>query len=112
MCKYKTDKKFNLDRHLQSEKHKRLSISNSNDRIYSCFNCNKKFLSRNGIWCHKKICGVKESNDNKYLKIISELQQNIMNQNEMLLNILSEKCLIPTTSINFNNIVTENNENK
>ena len=71
ICNYNCSRKYNLDRHLATTKHslllksdtlasklveKEQQTSVNNISKYQCENCNKKYISRNGLWKHKKVC--------------------------------------------------------
>ena len=66
-CDYKCCRKYNLDRHLSSSKHYKVTKGDENvskvsknkqhDNMLSkflCNICNKEYTSRNGLWKHKK----------------------------------------------------------
>ena len=70
-CDFNTSKKSNYTEHLKSKKHalalfsddcdKKLTENQpSLDKKYICVNCQKVYLSRNGLWCHKKKCNNSE----------------------------------------------------
>ncbi len=73
LCDYTTCKKFNLDKHLNTSKHKLLCESNNlaTEEIgkvgkvaiknYNCEYCNKEYCDKSGLWRHKKKC--KPDND-------------------------------------------------
>jgi hypothetical protein len=62
LCDYGTSKKSSFDNHKISQKHQKNIIDNNSDtkdalhKIFTCGKCNKKYLSRNGLWKHKKKC--------------------------------------------------------
>jgi len=62
ICDYYTSKKSSYDKHILTLKHKNLTLSNAGgDDIscsgkYVCKKCNKTYISRNGLWNHKKKC--------------------------------------------------------
>jgi hypothetical protein len=75
ICNYTTSRKYNLDLHLNSIKHKNsLLTTNDNDslvkisKIYQCQNCDKEFNDRAGLWRHNKKCCVIETNDEPEVK--------------------------------------------
>ena len=66
-CDYRCSRKYNLDRHLSSSKHSKVtqgdenvskvSKSEQHDNMLSkflCNICNKEYTSRNGLWKHNK----------------------------------------------------------
>ncbi len=64
ICNYCTSRKYNLDLHLNSKKHKKLILTTKNndflvklvnsEKNYKCFNCDKLFNDRAGLWRHNK----------------------------------------------------------
>jgi hypothetical protein len=75
ICNYTTSRKYNLDLHLNSIKHKNsLLTTNDNDslvkisKIYQCQNCDKEFNDRAGLWRHNKKCCVIKTNDEPEVK--------------------------------------------
>ena len=64
-CKYFTDKKSSYDKHILSQKHIKSIISdtvgNSKNNLNNknkCYNCERVYISRNGLWKHKKKCKI------------------------------------------------------
>ena len=62
-CDYKTSRKYNFDIHELSTKHAKnnettTKISKNQQNLVknNCFNCNKLFNDRAGLWRHKKKC--------------------------------------------------------
>jgi hypothetical protein len=66
LCDYETSRKSNMDNHFQSAKHQNNVLGDTGDKnkqILSkikqncsnliCENCNKQYMSRNGLWKHK-----------------------------------------------------------
>jgi len=75
ICNYTASRKYNLDIHLNSIKHKtRLLTTNDNDSLvkisksYQCQNCDKEFNDRAGLWRHNKKCCVIETHDEPEVK--------------------------------------------
>ena len=61
ICHYNTSRKYNLEIHLNSIKHKNRLLTTKNNeslveisKIYKCQNCSKEFNDRAGLWRHKK----------------------------------------------------------
>lgn len=93
---------------------------------YVCENCDKKYLSRNGLWYHKQRCLTKKTQPsyNEVLEIVNkdkEFQNFLIEQNKQFMeyimkqnaqpNITNNKNTkkIKTTTNNNNNIITNNN---
>ena len=98
-CDYNTSKKSSYEKHLLTSKHKiatigDTSVTQSSD--YTCAICSKKYMSRNGLWCHKKKCNV-EKNDEAENKNNDELHNNsnlileILKQNQEFKEMILEK---------------------
>jgi len=64
LCGFKTGNKKDFRRHILSAKHKKYVKSNNIEQIIPnitqstlfCENCNKKYVSRSGLWNHKRKC--------------------------------------------------------
>jgi hypothetical protein len=62
-CNYTTSRKYNLDLHCETIKHKNTCLATKSNeklvktsKIYECDNCDKQFNDRSGLWRHKKKC--------------------------------------------------------
>jgi protein-arginine kinase activator protein McsA len=62
-CNYVTSRKYNIELHNQSKKHKNAVLTTfDNDFLvktskqYECQYCDKSFNDRAGLWRHKKKC--------------------------------------------------------
>jgi len=62
-CNFKTDNKYNFQKHLMTSKHKKMQKMQKTQE-YICLNCKKEYKTRTGLWFHKKKCF--ESNEDKY----------------------------------------------
>jgi len=56
LCDFKCCKKGDWNRHILRPKHLQLTDCDAEKHLYNCEICNKKYKSRNGLWCHKKKC--------------------------------------------------------
>jgi hypothetical protein len=56
-CYFKCNKKYDWDRHIQTEKHKKAEIVEKNKGKIQC-ECGKYYSSKSGMWMHKKKCNV------------------------------------------------------
>jgi hypothetical protein len=75
---------------------------------FRCEICNKKYFSRNGLWKHKKLCNITQTNtdltQNNDIYIDKELMLMIINQNKELLEIVKNGTTnINTTHTNSHN---------
>ncbi len=63
-CHYSTCRKSSFNKHIQTDKHKNMTIGDAGDEKfakklqteYNCSICKKQYNSRNGLWKHKKKC--------------------------------------------------------
>jgi hypothetical protein len=70
ICDFKCSRMYNLNRHFTTNKHIVLlngdALASKKEQKeqqhtnYTCDNCNKNYVSRNGLWKHKKTCDNKE----------------------------------------------------
>ena len=123
ICDYNTSRKYNLDIHLNSVKHKNRLLTTKNNeslveisKIYKCQNCSKEFNDRAGLWRHKKKCVEKEFETNelneqndsveliKYLmKENSEFKQMIIEQNKQMIEMSKNNSVTNNNNINSHN---------
>ena len=122
-CYYSNDRKSSYDKHLTTAKHLKLTNGNKKGEI-SCINkqficefCDKPFMSRVGLWKHKKKCteenikdNTKNSNDKLVLLLVKENAEfkNIIIK--LLENVSSAN--ITNNNNNTNSHNTTNNDNK
>ena len=62
-CEFNCCKKSNYDLHLSTRKHLanvKGDIGDKKHALFICSNCDKKYISRNGLWKHKKTCYIEE----------------------------------------------------
>jgi hypothetical protein len=97
-CDYNTCKNSNYIKHLLTTKHKKLTSINTLETEkmpaeFVCDTCSKKYLSRVGLWKHRKTCCL-ESIDNTIViptNITPEIIMNIFKQNQDIQNLLVEQ---------------------
>jgi hypothetical protein len=120
LCNYNTCRKYNLELHNESMKHKNniLAIKNNENLVivsktHICENCNKIFGDRSGLWRHKKKCIIPQkeeiTSNELHLQNIELQKQNIELQKQIL-----EICknLQPSTINNTMNNCHNNSNNK
>ena len=118
ICNYNTGRKYNLDIHLNSIKHKNnVSTTNHNEPLvivsknYSCQNCAKEFNDRAGLWRHKKKCSVVEPHEESCVKNNTsdkdELITYLMKENQEFKNLILE--IVKKDTNNTINNTTNNN---
>ena len=99
LCNYNTSKRFNLDKHFLTLKHKRLSVVTKNvgkieeviETVYKCY-CGKEYKHASSLWNHKKLCTYKEpeisldiiNNENPLINVVNDLLKN----NEFKMNLI------------------------
>jgi hypothetical protein len=90
-CDYKCCKKYNWERHLLTSKH--LQVTESDHEVTEkgqkgqknqCENCGKEYVSRNGLWKHKKNCS-QEQEHKKDEPSDKELMCMLIKQNSELI---------------------------
>lgn len=97
-CNFKTNKKCNYKRHLNTKKHIIKTKQKKQNNLFLCETCKNKFKSRTSLWRHIKLC-------KKQL-----LNNNINYKNNYLINNQNYKYCI---NININNLnIFLNNECK
>ena len=122
-CDYNTSKKSSYDAHILSIKHKKHSLGDVGDKNsakilpnkYSCDSCNKQYMSRNGLWRHKKKCFQaeeveefgSESESEKEEPTEKELIMMLIKQNTQL---IEQNASLVKNGIN-NSITTTNSHN-
>ena len=111
VCDYTTSRKYNLNIHLQSERHKNNANDNDNNSIlaktskkYECQNCSKIFNDRAGLWRHNKKCNIEKSSTTDQITD-KELMMAIIKDNSELKNMILK---VIENGINNN---TNNNTN-
>ena len=84
ICNYDTIRKSQYERHIGTTKHQALVKNNMKDEL-KCYNCNKIYMDRSGLWKHKKKCKLVEENKIKSenLNLKSLILDVIKNNNEL-----------------------------
>ena len=119
VCKYTTSRKYNLDLHMDSIKHKNnVLTTNHNEPLvnvsknYQCQNCTKEFNDRAGLWRHKKKCSAVEQCDENEVKTNSsdkdELINYLMKENQEFKNLILEIVKKDTYNQSTTNNTTNN----
>ena len=119
VCKYTTSRKYNLDLHMDSIKHKNnVLTTNHNEPLvnvsknYQCQNCAKEYNDRAGLWRHKKKCSTVEQCDDNEVKNNSsdkdELINYLMKENQEFKNLILEIVKKDTYNQSTTNNTTNN----
>jgi len=107
ICEYTTSHKSHYDGHLSSLKHskwKQMEINGNKTAAESillnkcCEICNKDFISRSGLWKHKKICNNGSLNE-------------IFNDKELIIMLIKQNSELIKECSDFKNIVLEITKN-
>ena len=88
-CDYTTTSKKDYNKHLETNKHLKLSnMSENTVKIFFC-DCGKKLASRGSLYNHKKTCcSLNTKNDYK------ELYENSLKENEELKSFIKKHCIV------------------
>ena len=119
-CDYETSRKSNIELHFKSIKHQNTingDNGDTNKQILSnnkqkntnliCEICNKQYMSRNGLWKHKKICNNQE-NVASHQPEDKELINYLIKENQEFKNLILE--IVKKDNItNSNNTITHTN---
>ena len=131
-CDYITCKKSNYVKHILTIKHQgtngdKCPLEQDTKVAYVCDVCEKKYLSRNGLWVHKKTCNQKKNiimddlsdknlivmliNDNKEMRnLLIEQSKEKTEFNTMIIDAIKNVTTSNTTNNNYMN--NNNNNNK
>jgi hypothetical protein len=121
ICDYGTSKKSSFDNHNLSAKHQKKHKSDENGdkcdtkpafmlstvKKIVCKNCDKSYMSRNGLWKHKNKCNILAVNDN--FVIDKEFVMMIIKQNAELQTNVLELMKKGTHNIISQNTNSQNN---
>ena len=122
-CDYKTCKKNDFDRHLQTQKHfGNIATTNGNTNLvkeYKCDNCDKKYKDRTGLWKHKKTCVKKDVMEEKEVNLLvqylmkenAEFKQLMLDQNKQMVELAKKSAGHHNTNTNNNNTNNNNTNN-
>jgi hypothetical protein len=117
ICNYVTSRKYNLELHNNSIKHKNNGLTTNIAKIskkYKCENCIKQFKDRAGLWRHKKKCFEDNTEfiDGINIKDKDALVLHLLKQNSELQNKIIDMASKSTiTNNNSNSHNTTNNNN-
>lgn len=97
-CDYNTCKISNYSKHLLTAKHKKLTnvntlLTEKSPPEFVCDTCSKKYLSRVGLWKHRKTCSLEPIENTIVIPttITPEIIMNIFKQNQDIQNLLVEQ---------------------
>jgi len=119
-CDYLTSNKYDYEKHIITIKHinKEKSIEScdlsiisekkSQEKKFTCENCNKEYKDNSGLWRHKKKCNTEENcdietEDNKSYQEVQEIMKYLMKENLEIKNIMLEAFKNGTHNTTNNN---------
>jgi len=104
ICDYKTANLFDYNKHMSTRKHQKKAISNQiepnrteNSELsqsgFICEKCNKSYLSKSGLWNHKKKCSLKSIENTLSVTDITNpsLIMNLIKENQEFKSLLIEQ---------------------
>ena len=104
-CDYKCCKKYNWEKHLDTDKHKKYSMEMSsgnkwqnNACKFECEICNRLFATTSGLWKHNQKCKVEKNNSK------DELIEYLMKENKEIKELILELAKKDT----YSNCTTNN----
>ena len=100
-CDFECFKKSEWDRHLITRKHFLLTDLTPKNPLHFCKNCDKQYISREGLWYHLKKCDKNKSvggEVNSDIKELTLLVSSLVDSNKKLQTQLSEISKNPTTN--------------
>ena len=114
-CDYNTCRKSNIDKHFLSDKHKNMTFGDNGDKkkqISSkkkqefddknvCENCNKQYISRNGLWKHKKTCNVEEKSTSLVVK------EDTIEKDQLILMLVKQNAELIKETTDFKSMMME-----
>ena len=75
-CYYSTCKKYNWEKHVQTDKHILNTLNKSSKKVaahHQCTNCGKMYKGRSGLWNHQKTCKPTNEDKQEYAKSESDI---------------------------------------
>jgi hypothetical protein len=108
-CDYNTSRKSSYDKHILSAKHSQVTFGDGKVAKSCtqniCPKCSKNYVSRNGLWKHKKTCLNNLTDD---ITILTKTVLEVVKQNKEL---TQQVCLLSKEKTITNNINNSNNKN-
>ena len=121
-CNYKTNKKFDYDRHLTTNKHKKQVKVKKHEQYqnkpYECDKCNRRYLHISSLSKHRKTCDEDKSEfmNKLFIKVIeqnteviSKLSNNSSDVQDVLKEVIKNGMLNQTHNNSHNSISNSNN---
>lgn len=92
-CDYKCCRKYDFNKHNLTRRHLAVTkgdvlLSEKSEKVVNknltCENCNKSYISRNGIWLHKKKCSVKTTDQMLVQLVLDVVKSNNETQKQLV----------------------------
>jgi len=120
-CDYITCKINNYKKHVLTDKHNVSKAGDTGDKIgdaqssqiFPCDNCNKKYMSRNGLWKHKKKCNneiTMMNNETNYIidtKSSTYENDTTNNKDQMIMMLIKQNSELIKETSDFKNMMME-----
>jgi len=108
-CYFKTSKKNDYNRHLQTKKHfSNIQQQSATTKTLICEKCNKEYKDRTGLWRHKKNCAIDESHLNEKGLTDKEFMIDLIKNNTEVQKMMMDMIKNGTHNINSHNTNTNN----
>lgn len=112
LCKYITSNKSDYTKHLNTAKHKRVTLDDTKLSPHHKCNCGKEFKHRQGLWKHKQKCNenihtiLNENDDTRYELLTNTILELVKKNDELTSSIVEM-----SKHIGNNNTITHNTVN-
>jgi hypothetical protein len=121
LCDFICCKQSNYDKHVLTLKHKRRTEGGQKDDVlvpqhsFKCV-CGKEYKHRQGLWKHKKTCGIfknaehiEQNEKQNEMQMLTNLVKDVVKQNQDLTNKLVDICK-NNSNTNISNNINSNNK--
>jgi hypothetical protein len=109
-CYFKTSKKNDYNRHLQTKKHfSNIQQQLATGKTLICEKCNKEYKDRTGLWRHRKKCTVIETNLNEPFFTDKEFMIDLIKNNTEVQKMMLDVIKNGTHNINSHNTINNTN---
>ena len=107
-CHYNTSRKSQYDRHILTDKHKKITQDDVSSYIkvpkssesYFC-KCGKEYKHRQGLWKHKKTCKAEDNSNNVVVK------ENINDKDQLILMLVKQNAELIKETTDFKTMMME-----
>ena len=107
-CHYNTSRKSQYDRHILTDKHKKITQDDvscyikvpKSSESYFC-KCGKEYKHRQGLWKHKKTCKAEDNSNNVVVK------ENINDKDQLILMLVKQNAELIKETTDFKSMMME-----